>query len=212
MTDAWALEGATIGEGDEVSNSLADRVLTLQTDSSKIDGAATDGLAGTSNSLAYRTHEVERHLHSYEWWFETASVPNGEIHVADRIGSGGGAFRIDAGNDDWGAWVQILGSSDTPVIGANPKFDLHRLEIAATERNEVYFVQIAIGASGAAALAANAYTEAVFKAASNQVDSGPVTIQMRRQDDGSKTWARCMCPGQNTATLDFYFGLHEYEG
>jgi hypothetical protein len=32
----------------------------------KIDNKATLGSLGTSNSLAYRVHEIERHLHSYE--------------------------------------------------------------------------------------------------------------------------------------------------
>lgn len=182
------------------------------TDVSKIDNAPTDGLTGVENSLAYRVHEIERHFHSFESWFETAAVPSGEVHVADRIGDGGGAFQIDAGNDDWGAWVQILGSGDTPARTGAVNFDLHRLEISNTERNATYFMQIAYGASGAAGLAAGIYTEAVFQPASNQVDSGPVTIQCRRHDAGTLVWARCMCPGQNTATLNFYFGLHEYEG
>lgn len=181
-------------------------------DTAKIDKLATDGLAGTNNSLAYRTHEIERHLHSYERWLETAASASGETHVADRIGDGNGAFVLDAGNDDWGAWVQVLGSSDTPVMAGNVKFDLHRIEVSATERNEIYFVQIALSDSGAAALATDDYTEIVFKPASNQIDSGPVMVQTRRKDVGTKVWARCKCPGQNTATMNLFIGLHEYEG
>lgn len=79
-TEAWLLEGASIGEGDEIANSLADRINTIQTaitnlpdsgaltsisdETDKIDSAATDGLEGTSNSLAYRVHEIEKHLHN----------------------------------------------------------------------------------------------------------------------------------------------------
>jgi hypothetical protein len=184
----------------------------LVTDATKIDSQATDGLLGASDSLAYRVHEIERHLHSYERWFETASVPNGEVHVADRLGDGGGSFQIDAGNDDWGAWLQILGSSDTPSVSGEEKYDLHRLEIDSAERNSKYYVQIAFGTSGAAAIASGDYTEGSVKPVSNQIDSGPVTLQARRQDAGTKAWARCKCPGQDTATLDFTFGIHEYEG
>lgn len=190
----------------------ADDITAIKAETDKIDSATTDGLAGTSNSLAYRVHEIERHFHSYETWLETAAVPNGEIHVADRVGDGNGAFQIDADNDDWGAWVQILGSSDTPQRGSAVKFDLHRLEISATEHNEVYFVHISFGASGNDGKEAGDYTEAVFKPSSNQVDNGPVTVQSRRIDAGTKAWARCKCPGQNTATLDFFIGLHEYSG
>lgn len=204
--DATAIKAVT----DNLPN---DGALTdISDETEKIDSAATDGLAGTSNSLAYRVHEVERHLHSYERWFETAAVPNGEVHVADAIGGGSGAFQVDAGNDDWGSWLQVLGSSDTPAIAGSAKFDPHRIEISSAERNAVYFLQIAFGASGAAALASGDYTESVFKPASNQVDSGPVMMQSRRITTGVKAWARCMCPGQDTATLDFFLGIHEYEG
>lgn len=178
----------------------------------KIDDAATDGLSGTNNSAAYRAAEVERHLHSFERWLETAAVPNAEVHVADSIGSGSGAFQIDAGNLTWGAWVQILGSSDIPVIAGSTNYDIHKLVVDATERNETYFIQIAYGASGAAALAAGEYTELVLEPTGNQAEAGPITVQSRRETAGNKAWVRCMCPGQNTATLDFYVGLHEYEG
>ena len=177
-----------------------------------IDSATTQGLAGVNNSLAYRVHEIERHLHSYERWMELAGTPATETHRADAAGTGAGVFQIDAGNVTWGSWLQILGSSDTPVITGSTKFDLHRLVVTATELNEIYVIQIAFGASGAAALSAGAYTESVFNPVSNQVDSGPVDIQSRRIAAGTKAWARCICPGQDTATLDFMIGLHEYEG
>jgi len=187
-------------------------VANIVSETDKIDSAATDGLAGTHNSLAYRVNEVERHLHSYERWFETASVPVGEDHVADPIGGGAGAFQIDAGNDDWGAWVQVLGANDTPAIAGSDYFDFHRLEVEATERNATYFIQIAFGASAVAGFSAGAYTEAVFTPSSNVIDSGPFVVQSRRIAAGTKSWARCQCPGQDTATMDFYIGVHEYEG
>ena len=174
--------------------------------------AFNSGLEGVEDSLGYRTGEIERHLHSFESWFETAATPSGEVHVADRIGGGSGAFQIDAGNDDWGGWVQLLGSSDTPARTGGAKYDLHRVAFAGAERNAPYFFQLVFGASGDAGLAAGESIEAVFVPLSNQIDSAPVDIQSRRKDANTKAWARCKCPGQDTATLDFYFGLHEYEG
>jgi len=41
---------------------------------------------------------------------------------------------------------------------------------------------------------------------------GITKVQTGRAPAGSKLWARCMCPGQNTGTLDFYLGIHEYVG
>lgn len=179
----------------------------------RLDWEATDGLTGVSNSLAYRTNEIERHIHSDERWFETASSPNTEIHVADRLCEGGGAFQADAGNDDWGTWLQILGSSDTPELSGSSFFDLHRVSFLAQERNNTqYCIQVAFGVSGAAALIAESYTEFPIKTGGGNSVITPVLVQGRRIMAGTKAWLRLKSPGQNTATLDFVFGLHEYEG
>ena len=79
----------------------------------------TETVANPNN---YGIFEIERHFHSYERWYEAAASPSGETHIADRIGSGSGAFQIDAGNDDWGLWVQVLGSSDTPADTGKVKY------------------------------------------------------------------------------------------
>ena len=176
-----------------------------------IDNAATTGLTGTANSLAYRVHEIERHFHSAGRWFGKATAASGEDHVADRIGSNNGSFQIDAGNSDWGAWVQILGATDTPADTGKLYFDPHELVITAAERTALYYIQIGRGTSGAAALTAGTYTEFAL----DETDRGGgtiVAVQSGRAPAGSKLWARCMCPGQNTATLDFVIGIHEYEG
>jgi hypothetical protein len=177
----------------------------------KIDRKTVDGLEGVSNSLAYKVHEVERHLHSAASWFETATTPDGESHVADRIGDGAGAFQIDAGNDDWGSWVQVLGSDDTPARSGGVYYDPHLFLVEDTERAATYFVQFARGASGADAYAAGQYTELVY-GASVQKETGIIEVQTGRAPAGSKLWARCKCPGQDTGTMDFYLGIHEYEG
>ena len=156
--------------------------------------------------------EIEVHLHSNERWFEKAAAPSGEVHVADRIGTvgGNGAFILDAGNNTWGGWIQLLGSSDTPSDAEKTIFDGHRIEISAAERNSVYYVQIAAGESGAAALASNDVTEFVIKPLSNQIDAGPIMVQSERVPVGTKIWARCMCPGQDTGTINLFPGIHEY--
>ena len=178
---------------------------------SKITNAATGGLNETYNSLAYRVAEIERHLHSGARWFEAAAVPDGETHVADQIGEGAGAFQIDAGDDGWGNWTQVLGSDDTPTVAGKAYFDPHLLVIEDNERASTYFIQFTRGDSGAAGYAAGHYTELVL-ALVTRAGGVIVPVQTGRAPAGSKLWARCMCPGQNTALIDFYIGLHEYEG
>lgn len=182
----------------------------------KVDRKVVDGLEGVSNSLAYRVHKIERHLFSAELWFETATTPDGEVHVADRIGDGAGAFQIDAGNDDWGSWVQVLGSDDTPVETGEQYFDIHDIVLEVAERAETYFIQIGWGDDSADIIPNGTYTELVatslLDAAGDPQGATPLSLKMYRLTAGTEVWARCKCPGQNTATIDIYVGIHEYEG
>lgn len=68
------------------------------------------------------------------------------------------------------------------------------------------------GASGAAGLTAGTYTEFVFRPQSVQGAEMIVDFQMRRVAVGTKAWIRCWVSGAATSTVDFLFGLHEYEG
>ena len=180
----------------------------------KIDQQEVDGLLGTHNSLAYKVHEIERHLHSYERWFAGAAVPVGETHVADRISDSQTPFQADGGNDTWGSWVQILGSTDLPVIAGRVKFDPHEILVVDMQRADtIHLLQIAFGASGAAALASLDFTELVFKSSTPApVTVVPIRLQTRRKNVDTKVWARVWSVGQVSGTVDFFYGLHEYEG
>lgn len=182
----------------------------LFADADKIDSEAVDGLAGVSNSLAYKVHEIEKHFHSMERWLGAAAVPSGETHVADTDSMT--AFQLDAGNDTWGAWVQIMGSSDSPVIAGMAKIDMHRIMVTDVQEKKVITrIQLAGGASGAAALAAGDYTE-ILVTPDNDGKQDPYDIMMGRFDAGTKGWARCWVKGTNTGTIDFFIGVHEYAG
>lgn len=179
----------------------------------KIDGLSVSGLTGVSNSLAYRVHEIERHLHSSGRWFGAAVTPTA-TRFADRIGISTGkpeAFSIDAGNDTWGDWVQLFGSDDTPADVGKVYFDPHEIVISDAERAATYFVQIGRGVSGAAIIEAGTYTEFVLDTVSRS-GGNIISIQSGRAPAGSLLWARCMSPGNDTGTFDFYLGIHEYEG
>ncbi len=152
---------------------------------------------------------VEHHFHNNERWFGLAAIPNGEIHVADTDGMT--PFRMDAGNDDWGAWVQIAGSSDTPVQAGKTKVDAHRIMVVDVERKKsVTRIQMGGGDSGAAALAAGTYTEIVVTP-DNNGKQDPYAIMMPQFVVGTKGWARCWVSGQNTGFIDFFLGIHEYD-
>jgi hypothetical protein len=186
-------------------------------DNNKIDSLAVDGLAGVSNSLAYKVHEIEKHFHSCEDWFGVADTPSG-THFADdmtdhTLAAPVDPFQIDAGNDVWGAWVQVFGTGDTPNRTDMVKFDLHKIQIVDSETANVHtFIQIGSGASGAAALSAGTYTTVAYLTPTAQSSHGAINFMQSRVAVGTAIWARCLAVATNTMTIDFYLGLHEYAG
>jgi len=155
--------------------------------------------------------EVERHLHSAGRWFGLAAAASGTVHVADRIAAGIQPFKLTAGASDWGNWVNILGSTDTPTLSRFGFFDPHEIQITTANDTVTYFMQFTRGASGAAGLSAGTYTEFTYTPNTNQIDAGPVAIQTGRAPAGSLLWARCLALGATGKTIDFYLGIHEYD-
>ena len=186
------------------------QILNQEDPAGKIDGKSVNGLEGVKDSLSYKVEQIERHFHSAGSWFGVAASPSA-TNKADRIGDGIAAFEIDAGNETWGAWVQILGSDDTPARSGMVYFDPHEMIVTDTEDAAIYFIQITRGASGAAGLAAGLYTEIIYNA-TVQKETAILNIHTGRAPAGSLLWARCLALGQNTSTMNFYIGLHEYEG
>ena len=191
----------------------ADTLKTLSDQLDLLDAADAGGLAATDGSLAYGLKEIERHLHGWESWFCAAASPSGETHIADRLGSTGTtAFTLTAGNNTWGAWLQLLGSSDTPARVTQVKYDFHKILVTTTNQAAIWFLQFAFGTSGADALAAGTYTEMAYNPASPTDKTEALPIMSRRQNAGTKAWGRAWCVGQNAKTIALMFGLHEYEG
>lgn len=177
----------------------------------QIDRAATDGLTGVKDSTAYRVNEIERHFHHYGRTYGLAAVPDAELHRADEVTTDPEPFVIDAGNDAWGAWVQVFGSTDTPA--GWEYFDPGEISIVAAETaNVVYLIQLAAGTSGAAGLAAGTYSDRVFTPQSANGRPAALRFGLRRQAAGTKLWMRTLCRGTNTSELDIYIDLHGYEG
>jgi len=169
------------------------------------DNVESVGLLGVDDSLGYRVAEIERHLHSYERWFGSDGATGGSLSTLT-------AYQVDSGANDWGAWIPLLDATDTPAIAGNVYYDLHEILVAAAERTTPYRMQIGFGASGAAALAAGTYTEIMMVYPSAAPSGGPLEVQGRRQAAGTPAWARCWNVNAGGGTIDFFIGLHEYEG
>jgi hypothetical protein len=184
-------------------------------DVTKIDATATNGLAGTANSLAYRVHEIEKHLHNRERWLGKRAVPN-----ATEWGTPGTitAFRAISGNNTYGAdasdEASILGTADAPIIAGNTKLDIHRIIIVGVSSDTHYKLRIVYGSGTMAdAITAAQYTEVIvkFDSVNPQQSAGvPIEVIMPRITSGTdKVWVQAWNATDN-ATIDFLVGLHEY--
>lgn len=212
--------GQSVPAADSSANQIFRDVVGNKEDAGSL-AANTASLLALTRIGAKHAWETLHHFHSGERWFGAAATPAGETHIADRVGAGAagaeaGPLVVDAGNDDWGAWTQILGSADTPLdSGSATHFDFHRLIVhAAEDTAQRYICQVVAqeDAPGDDPGASDTYTE--FELISAGVGATariePIEIQMPRVATTTKVWMRTRAPDQNTSTLSFCIGLHEY--
>lgn len=169
------------------------------TDLQKIDSAAVLGLAGASNSLAYKVHEIEKHLHGRGYWYgkdpgDTFLLVNGMTPWQLTAGAG----------EAFGAWVQL---SNGDEITAGPRYDPHQiLVVQSSAASKIYYIQYGTGAGGAQVVRT---TVPFFPAATLRQGSIPVICPRLYSTD--LLWARAACE-TDAATLSFIIGLHVYAG
>ncbi len=166
-----------------------------------------------SHGLFYEAWRVDKHIHAHEKWMGVAAIPNPETHVADRMGPGIVPFALLTGNDAFGNWVQVMGSSDSPIQSGKTLMDAHRAIITTTDSTEAFLVQFVIGESAdiAAKIAVEDFTEFPYISATNNGDSGLTNVITKGIPSGTKVWARAICIGLDAKTINIYVGLHEYD-
>lgn len=214
-TPIWPIEGVALDStGDLVAGSLGDVAQGINTETDKIDGAATDGLAGTSNSLAYRIHELERHFHNRERWWGATGAPDETNAIAATVTV---PFAATSGNNAWGTAIPICGTGDTPTpTPDDAKFDCHRIMVTDLDDDTSPWRLRIIWGSGtsADAITAGQWTEIMVMTNAvpgNRAGGSPVDVIMRRVDTGTKLWAQSW-NDTNSEILSFYWGAHGYAG
>jgi len=189
-----------------VMNSISD-----ETD--KIDAAVTDGLTGTNNSLAYRVHEVEKHLHSRGRYWGAVAVPDETNAIEANVNR---PFTATSGNNTWGTAIPICGTDDVPVPSGLVKFDAHRLLVTDLDDDttpwRIRFIY-GTGTSGAA-ITAEQWSEEMITTNTvpgNRAGGVPLDFQMPRRDVGDKLWCQ-VWNDTNGEILSFFWGAHGYVG
>lgn len=182
----------------------------------KIDGSSSNGLLGTSNSLAYRLEEIEKHFHGRERWFGKLAVQTATDWADNNIAtpfvciSGNNAYGTDPGDE-----AQVVGTADTPAISGMARYDVHRLLITDSTSTTVWKLQLIYGTGTMAdAITAGQYSTFMVRidAAAAQLPGVPVEVMMPRGVCAStKVWLRGW-NATNDSTLSFFVGWHEYLG
>ncbi len=176
----------------------------------KLDNAATQGLAGTPDSLAYRVHEIERHLHNRGRFWGAVAVPDETNAIDANVDT---PFVAVSGADTWGTAIPVCGTNDDPTDGLGTKLDPHLLFVVDTDHSTAYRIRVIYGTgTSAAAILAKQWSETMFITAGGPFSTGvPVEIKMRRVDVGAKLWVQ-VWNATNGSNVDFYWGMHPYEG
>ena len=213
----------TLNKDEEIYDEVVEigtDVDTIEGYTEMIDGVATLGLLGVEDSLAYRVDELEKHFHNREFWLGEHEVRSLEDDCGQRETMA--PFQTDAGNGTindytlgYGDPLCVIGRNDLPITDDGVKYDFHRfvvVDVESTADKKVHKAQIVYGrrtfAAGLAALQVVDVPPFVpLRGAAFTV----VDIMMPRLLCGAdKVWVRHWVDGVNTATMDFFVGLHEY--
>ena len=150
---------------------------------------------------------VEEHEHTLERWFGKSGDQSGTNWATE---SGLTVFQGESGDGIFGTEIKVLGSTDTPAVVGKTKFDFHRIFVDDSSATSPYVVRFIYGTGTVGdAEAAGQYTDVYYKKESAAGRGAPADLRMPLLDVGTKVWAKVK-NATNSATLDFFFGLHEY--
>jgi len=103
--------------------------------SDAIDGYTTLGLLGTRNSLAYRVHEIEKHLHNSELVYGNSG---NDMLLNEPV-----KFTVVGGDNAWGTELMLCDGTIIESGSSTKKFDLNRFYLVYTSAaNKISAVEI----------------------------------------------------------------------
>ncbi len=185
-----------------------------------IDDKAVNGLTGESNSLAYKVHEIEQHLHSGGRWLGATDAGG----VAPGLLTSLLPFIVtsNASANTYGTAILVLDGTEDYDFSFTPvKIDPHMILIQEAEATATWKLRFANSgwdgsadtyADMAAAVAANKYTEIVIRIDSTKASAVALPIQTARMTVGSKLWVQVMKDNADAEYIHFLIGVHGYQG
>ncbi len=176
----------------------------------KVDQAASLGLAGTVDSLAYRVDANEKHHHGSEFWWGSDGSPDETSAIDANVDA---PFVAVSGNDTWGTAISIMGTTDTPANAGDVRYDARYVLVTDTDHATPYRLRFIWGSGTSGdAITAGQWSEIMFVTASGPFLSGTkVELQMPRGTIGEKLWCQ-VWSATNLSEVDFFYGVHGYPG
>lgn len=145
------------------------------------------------------TIEIDTHFHVQERWLGAGAS------------TGMAGYSLTSGNDDWGSWVTLLDTGDTPIIAGRTAFDFRRVLFTVQDTAAVHRMQIGWGATGTI-ISGERFTEVMFlpSGIGANISTIPVSIRIPRLAAGTLVSARTWVDGENADGTTFFMGIHEY--
>lgn len=188
---------------DPADQSAVEAAVTVAT--LKIDGAAVSGLSGVADSLAYKVHEIEKHIHNSDQWFGKDS----EDDLLNRNSLT--PWVLVAGDSQaYGSEIQLSDGTEVESGSTTKKFDLHEVLIVANDAiNAVTTFKIQFWYGTGLFAAATLLTESVASFYAVSDNHGIIQIRAPRITCNNKLWARIAC-SVNGKSISILIGLHTY--
>ena len=188
--------------------------MTWSGDTKKIDSEAVLGLLGTSDSLAYKVHEIEKHFHNRaSWWGDAGS------NRMMNLGDGANIItpwtvQANATPGTYGTVVTIdTGVATTPILTKFPtciKTDLHSILITDTNAgNASTNFLLQFGTSFGTWDDTTILTEVAVSFYATTDRSGKIEMVCPRLDSSSGIYCRVKSNVANK-NISFILGIHCY--
>ncbi len=170
-----------------------------------------DPTAETESTLAaVESSIVNYHFHNEEVWFGAKDGSNG-VPAIQSLNPFTLTTGVSAGT--FGTAVMVLNGTETPFRTGMTKFDCHRIQIAGLSQTGPYFwrIRVAYNLQGETTydecIANGDYSEIVVCLT---IPAIPFEMMFPRVPVGTKAWANVASSYSGTATINVFFGIHEY--
>lgn len=206
VTDILADTAAIQPETDGLATSTS----MILTDTAAIE-PETDGLASSTTLIETTTNKIDVEMHTPEDFSGAHVSPSFPATASDADTMT--PFVLIAGDNTWGAWLHVIGSTDLPIRSGMVAFDIHEILISSVSTAATGRIQLGWDLTTTSVILSNeTFTSVMFQPSGVGANVSAAPIEMRMPDIaiGTLLWGRCWIGGENGATVSIFLGHHEF--